>query len=205
MTATHKKALLSLQILPLLWATGVHADVVVLDDQIIDGSQCVGVDCVVDEDFGFDTIRLKTVSPVISFIDTSSTASFPANDWRMGIRNDNPSGPAYFYIEDASGGQNVLVLEAQAAGGVALGAGSTLEGNAISVGATGTERRIVNVADGVDPNDAVNKQQLEASQAQVIANIPGASVIDTQIVGLGDRLDALTTRLNDLANRLDNM
>jgi len=33
-----------------------HADEVVLDDVIVQGSLCAGEDCVVDADFGFDTL-----------------------------------------------------------------------------------------------------------------------------------------------------
>ena len=35
------------------------ADQVILDDLIVDGSACVGQDCVNGESFGFDTIRIK--------------------------------------------------------------------------------------------------------------------------------------------------
>ena len=35
------------------------ADQVILDDLVVDGSICVGQDCVNGESFGFDTIRLK--------------------------------------------------------------------------------------------------------------------------------------------------
>ncbi|MBC8184459.1 hypothetical protein H8E88_25470 [candidate division KSB1 bacterium] len=52
-------------------------DQVILDDLIVDGSLCVGMDCVNGESFGFDTIRLKENTLRIRFIDTSSTSSFP--------------------------------------------------------------------------------------------------------------------------------
>ncbi len=35
------------------------ADQVILDDLIVDGSACIGFDCVNGESFGFDTLRLK--------------------------------------------------------------------------------------------------------------------------------------------------
>ncbi|NIM12421.1 MAG: hypothetical protein GTO45_09930, partial [Candidatus Aminicenantes bacterium] len=58
-------------------------DQVILDDLIVDGSICVGFDCVNGESFGFDTIRLKENNLRIRFVDTSSTASFPSNDWQI--------------------------------------------------------------------------------------------------------------------------
>lgn len=45
---------------------GRRLDQVVLDDQIVAGSSCVGQDCVNGESFGFDTMRLKEVSIVFS-------------------------------------------------------------------------------------------------------------------------------------------
>src|SRR5205823_14163606 len=47
-------------------------DVVTADDAIIQGSLCVGLDCVVNESFGFDTIRLKENNTRIKFDDTST-------------------------------------------------------------------------------------------------------------------------------------
>ncbi|UWX04408.1 hypothetical protein H1235_04890 [Pseudoxanthomonas sp. NC8] len=76
------------------------ADNVVADDEIVQGSLCVGIDCVNNENFGFDTIRLKENNLRIDFEDTSSSAGFPSNDWGI-VVNDSPSGGAnYFMIED---------------------------------------------------------------------------------------------------------
>ena len=41
------------------------------------------MDCVNGESFGFDTIRLKENNLRIKFVDTSSSASFPTNDWQL--------------------------------------------------------------------------------------------------------------------------
>lgn len=46
----------------------------------IDGSLCVGNDCVSSESFGFDTVRLKENNLRIHFEDTSTAAAFPPND-----------------------------------------------------------------------------------------------------------------------------
>jgi hypothetical protein len=77
-------------------------DVVTPDDAIIQGSLCVGLDCVNNESFGFDTIRLKENSTRIKFEDTS-VGSFPSNDWQL-TANDSASGGANkFSIEDITG------------------------------------------------------------------------------------------------------
>ena len=94
--------------------TTQNPDIVYLDDVIIDGSLCAGFDCVNGENFGFDTIRVKENNLRIHFDDTSNTASFPANDWRL-IANDSANGgDSYYSVEDASAGRRVFTLEAGA-------------------------------------------------------------------------------------------
>jgi len=65
------------------------------DDEDIQGSLCVGLDCVNNEVFGFDTIRLKENNTRIQFNDTSTSAGFPTNNWQIRA-NDSASGGANF-------------------------------------------------------------------------------------------------------------
>jgi hypothetical protein len=75
-------------------------DQVIADDLIVQGSECVGLDCVINESFGFDTIRLKENNTRIKFQDTSTAAGFPTHDWQL-TANDSASGGAEkFSIED---------------------------------------------------------------------------------------------------------
>ena len=92
----------------------VFADIVYLDDVIIDGSECVGNDCVNGENFSFDTIRLKENNLRIHFYDTSSLASYPTNDWRILINDTNAGGASYFSVEDSTGGTRPFTVEAGA-------------------------------------------------------------------------------------------
>jgi hypothetical protein len=99
-------ALLPLAVLQaglLLGSPAARADQVILDDQIVDGSQCVGFDCVNGETFGFDTLRLKENNLRIRFQDTSSSASFPTNDWMIVINDSANGGSERFSIEDVTG------------------------------------------------------------------------------------------------------
>jgi hypothetical protein len=74
-------------------------DQVIADDLIVQGSTCVGFDCVNNESFGFDTIRLKENNLRIKFEDTS-VGAFPSTDWQL-TANDSASGGANrFSIED---------------------------------------------------------------------------------------------------------
>jgi hypothetical protein len=75
-------------------------DQVYADDVIIQGSACIGLDCVNNESFGFDTIRLKENNTRIKFDDTSTGTGFPNHDWQL-TANDSASGGANkFSIED---------------------------------------------------------------------------------------------------------
>lgn len=93
---------------------GGSRDVVTNDDQIITGSLCVGFDCVNGETFGFDTIRMKENNTRIKFEDTSSSGSFPTNDWEL-IANDSANGGLNrFTIRDVDGNRNSVTVEAGA-------------------------------------------------------------------------------------------
>jgi hypothetical protein len=76
-------------------ATPKPNDVVTADDAIFQGSICVGLDCVNNENFGFDTIRLKENNTRIQFDDTSSSAGFATNNWQIRA-NDAASGGGSF-------------------------------------------------------------------------------------------------------------
>jgi hypothetical protein len=70
-------------------------DQVIADDLIVQGSICAGLDCVNNEDFGFDTIRVKENNTRIQFDDTSTSAGFPNNNWQIRA-NDSGSGGTNF-------------------------------------------------------------------------------------------------------------
>jgi hypothetical protein len=75
-------------------------DIVQADDVIIQGSLCVGLDCVNNESFGFDTIRLKENNTRIKFDDTSTGTGFPNHDWQLTANDSASGGQNKFSIED---------------------------------------------------------------------------------------------------------
>ncbi|MCB0635619.1 MAG: hypothetical protein KDC54_03325, partial [Lewinella sp.] len=81
------------------------------DDVIIQGSMCVGMDCVNNENFGFDTQRLKENNLRIHFEDTS-VGSFPSSDWRIIVNDSDNGGASYFAIQDADSGRIPFRIEA---------------------------------------------------------------------------------------------
>ncbi len=91
-----------------------HADFVINDDLIVDGSACIGFDCVNGESFGFDTVRLKENNLRIKFDDTSVAASFPRNDWQITINDSANGGASKFSIDDISGNRTPFTIEANA-------------------------------------------------------------------------------------------
>jgi hypothetical protein len=89
-------------------------DQVILDDLIVDGSICVGFDCINGESFGFDTLRLKENNLRIKFQDTSTSATFPSNDWQITANDSTNGGANKFSIDDIDGGRTPFTIEAGA-------------------------------------------------------------------------------------------
>ena len=89
-------------------------DFVINDDLIVDGSACIGFDCVNGESFGFDTIRLKEHNLRIKFDDTSTASSFPRNDWQLTANASANGGASKFSIDDISGNRTPFTVEANA-------------------------------------------------------------------------------------------
>ncbi|GJM09439.1 MAG: hypothetical protein DHS20C11_17150 [Lysobacteraceae bacterium] len=94
--------------------SGANKDQQILDDLIVDGSACIGQDCVNGESFGFDTIRIKENNLRIKAQDTSSTASFPTVDWQLTFNESSNGGANKFSIDDIDGGRTPFTIEANA-------------------------------------------------------------------------------------------
>lgn len=93
-------------------------DFVIADDLIVQGSACVGIDCVNNENFGFDTIRVKENNTRIQFDDTSATAGFATNNWQIRA-NSSASGGASFlaFVDQGATGNSetgTIVFEVDA-------------------------------------------------------------------------------------------
>ncbi|HXQ34965.1 MAG TPA: tail fiber domain-containing protein, partial [Anaerolineales bacterium] len=93
-------------------------DQVIPDDLIVQGSVCAGLDCVNNENFGFDTIRLKENNTRIQFDDTSASAGFATNNWQIRA-NSSASGGASFlaFVDQGATGNSetgTIVFEVDA-------------------------------------------------------------------------------------------
>src|SRR3954468_13832099 len=89
----------------LLIAPSASADQVIDDDLIVVGSNCVGLDCVNNESFGFDTLRFRENNTRIKFDDTSTSAGFPSNDWALQANESGSGGANRFMLFDDTAGR----------------------------------------------------------------------------------------------------
>ena len=92
----------------------IAKDQVIPDDLVVQGSGCFGFDCVDNESFGFDTVRLKENNTRIKFDDTS-TGAFPANDWQLTANDSAGGGANKWSIEDITGAKVPFTVTAGAA------------------------------------------------------------------------------------------
>ena len=137
-------------------ASQANADQVILDDLILEGSACIGANCVNGVDFGFTTLMLDQTDPSIVFQDTSNSGSFPGTDWRVGA--ETASGT--FSIGNMTTGDTVFAISGDG-NAIGIGAGATLTNGAVSVGGL----RVSNVADAVEQTDAVTLGQFNAAMS----------------------------------------
>tara|TARA_R110000850_G_scaffold167924_5_gene292961 strand:+ start:807 stop:2123 length:1317 start_codon:yes stop_codon:yes gene_type:complete len=75
---------------------------IVNEDLMVKGSGCIGMDCPDAPSFGFHTIRLMENNLRIAFDDTSSSGTFPANDWEITINDTGNGGANYFGVTDVT-------------------------------------------------------------------------------------------------------
>ena len=87
-------------------------DQVIPDDLIVQGSACVGLDCVNNESFGFDTIKLKENNLRIKFEDTSTLPGFPTNDWQITVNDSASGGQSKFSVDDITNAMTPFTIEA---------------------------------------------------------------------------------------------
>ena len=140
--------------------TAATKDQVILDDLIVEFSACIGNDCSNGESFGFDTLRLKENNLRLHFDDTSTTASFPQNDWRLVANDSTNGGDNYLAIEDSTAGRQPFRVDAGApanslrvdsAGDVGLGTSNPIVDLHIVSGNTPTVRLEQNGSSGFTP------------------------------------------------------
>jgi hypothetical protein len=81
-------------------STTAHAVRFHTGDGSIDGSLAVGLDTPATPSFGFTTLLLMENNLRIKFDDTSSSASFPRNDWSLEANESSNGGRNAFFLRD---------------------------------------------------------------------------------------------------------
>ena len=91
-----------------LLATPAAADINHDDDVRIGGSACIGFNCVLNMNFGSDTLVLHEDNVRLLFQDNSTTGSFPTTDWRITINDSANGGSNYFGVDDVTAGRSSI-------------------------------------------------------------------------------------------------
>ena len=104
---------------PLLWSQTssqgnlvLQNDRVVNDAEVVIGQLAIGANADETGPLGTDTLRLSDDVLRIHFQDTSTSGSFPTNDWRIIVNDDFLNGDSHFSIEDVDNGRVPFRIEA---------------------------------------------------------------------------------------------
>ena len=135
---------------------------VFVTDVIVQGSLCVGFDCVNGESFGFDTLRLKENNLRIHFQDTSSSASFPTRDWRIAANDTSNGGAEYLAIQDVDSGQTPFRVD----GATPTDTLRLTSSGRVGIG-TGNPSVLVHAVDGNTPTLRLDQDGSAGFQPQV--------------------------------------
>jgi hypothetical protein len=156
------------------------ADQVIADDLIVQGSVCVGLDCVNNEPFGFDTVVLKENNLRIFFNDTS-VGAFPTNDWQIVVNDSASGGGSYFAIVDATAGQTLFQLCAVA------------DTNCTNIGMGGTDPQTALNTSAIQQNTldiGQNTADIAQNTSDIAQNTSDIAAINTQIGGFAEDIAA---------------
>ena len=133
-------------------------DFVIADDLIVQGSACVGLDCVDGENFGFDTIRVKENNTRIQYDDTSTSAGFATNNWQIRANSSASGGGSFLaFVDQGSTGNSetgTLVFEVDA--GAPANALRVSSGGNIGIG---TATPVLDVHDNSTDTPAIRLEQ----------------------------------------------
>jgi hypothetical protein len=98
----------------LVSAATASADSVVPDDSIVQGNQCIGLDCVDGELFALDTLKLKAADTRLKFEDTSTAPGAPSTDWELVANDSNTGGQNVFRLTDLTANRSPLSVQGSA-------------------------------------------------------------------------------------------
>jgi hypothetical protein len=179
--------------LALTWGAGASAagpiakDAVTTDDMIVQGSLCVGLECIDNESFGFDTVRIKQPSVRLGFVDTSVNVGFPTTDWQITINDaDGAGGEEYFAIDNVDTAARVFKLSGAAPANSLvvnefgfLGLGTAIPTRHVHMYAADTPT--VRLEQGTDGGNAAMTWDVAGNEANFFVRDPGGSKLPLRI------------------------
>jgi hypothetical protein len=145
-----------------------RADQVIAEDLVLQGSDCIGFDCVMAEAFLFETIRMKENNLRIHFDDTTDPLAGPSTDWRLTANDSASGGPSYLRFEDATSSTFPVRIDSGAPTDSLVVAGS----GSVGVG-TGTPTARLHTAGSV----RVTGDLLVIASAQSSGVVPASALI----------------------------
>ena len=133
-------------------------DFVIADDLIVQGSACVGLDCVDGESFGFDTIRVKENNDRIQFDDTSTSAGFTTNNWQIRANAQGSGGGSFlaFVDQGATGNSETGTLVFQVDAGAPANSLRVSSGGNVGIG---TATPVLDIHDNSTDTPAIRLEQ----------------------------------------------
>jgi len=138
---------------------------------------------------------VSTISSGLSSIYNAGTKYYQTNSSGAASQATGTDSVAAGPNAAAKGANSVALganSQALATGSVALGSNSIADrANTVSVGSVGNERQITNVADGVQPTDAVNVRQLNAVQSSLNNRIDQLNSVASQGVASATALSQI--------------
>ena len=133
-------------------------DFVIADDLIVQGSACVGLDCVDGENFGFDTIRVKENNTRIQYDDTSTSAGFPNNNWQIRANSSSSGGGNFlaFVDQGATGNSETGTIVFEVDAGAPANSLRVSSGGNVGIG---TATPVLDVHDNSTDTPAIRLEQ----------------------------------------------
>ncbi len=133
-------------------------DFVIADDLIVQGSACVGLDCVDGESFGFDTIRVKENNTRIQYDDTSTSAGFATNNWQIRANSSASGGGSFlaFVDQGATGNSETGTLVFQVDAGAPANSLRVSSGGNVGIG---TATPVLDIHDNATDTPAIRLEQ----------------------------------------------
>ncbi len=181
-------------------APDVFADQLIIDDLIVSSSECIGSGCSTDsaspQNFDFNTLILSNEDVRLTFQDTSSSGSFPTQDWSLIANDSEEGGTDYFGISD---GNDPNGLDFQVDSGTNV---FHIMEDRVEIGTADATRLLSNVADGVADTDAATVGQLQPLQDELDALLDAGT---NQAVIVSELQDRTATLEENVATNATNI